>query len=146
MVIFFFVSTRQFLSNKMAEMPIIYPIDMLLFLYTTDKPKLNNSSLLPTHTHTHTWENKTKQNRTDKLKPKPSIRREMASVWNLWQPLLDCSGPIATSGAPGHSSYLLTIQSLWLISSFAGIPLLFLGVSISVSCNNKILWTGWLKQ
>lgn len=70
----------------------------------------------------------------------------MTSVWHLWQTLLGCSGPIATSGAPGCSTYLLTAHSLWLISSFAGSPYLFLGVSIGVRCTNKILWTGWLKQ
>lgn len=57
--------------------------------------------------------NKTKETKPNKQNPKPSMGMDMASVRGLWQPLLDGSGPIASSGARRSSSQLLISQSLY---------------------------------
>lgn len=83
-------------------MTIIYQVEVLLFLYTTNAQadKQVNSSLLPTNT-----ENKQKT-KPDKPKPKLSMGRVIASVLDLWLPLLDCPDPIFSSGVLGSSAQL----------------------------------------
>ena len=53
-----------------------------------------------------------KQNKQNQQKPTPPMERDMASIWGLWQPLLDCAGSITSSGVHRSSSYLPIAQFL----------------------------------
>lgn len=71
------------------------------FIYNKHTSR-QTSKQLPPPTNTETKQ----KAKPDKPKPKLSMGRDIASVLDLWLPLLDCPDPIFSSGARGSSVQL----------------------------------------